>query len=83
MKIVGISKVDFKKDNGDHIKGCKFHCQYDIGKHGFGMACESVFVTDEKLGEEMAAFTKISDAVGCDLEVQYNKYGKVASASIN
>lgn len=69
MRIIGFKNVDFKTKEGDQIKGVSLFCLTE--EEGVeGTACERVFVTDQKANGW-------KPTVGEEIEVVYNKYGKV------
>ncbi|MEL7656881.1 MAG: hypothetical protein AAGU75_13355 [Bacillota bacterium] len=72
MKVIGFKKVDFVTPEKQSIKGIKVFVTYadPKDKNLNGSACESIFITEAKAGD----WTPV---VGKDIDVVYNKYGKV------
>lgn len=68
MKVVGFRKVDFRAENGSQISGTRLYCTFEDEKVS-GVGTEAFFVSDAKLD--------FVPAVGDEIQVIYNKYGKV------
>lgn len=77
MKIVGWKDVDFSTKDGVEIKGKSVHVAYEAPKdHGGGMLTDKFFLSDEKFGSyNIKGLYKAQS----DVELLYNKYGKVES----
>lgn len=75
MKIVGWKDVDFTTKDGTQITGKSVHVAFEAPKdHGSGMLTDHFFLNDEKFGESnIKALYKNQ----VDIEILYDKYGKV------
>lgn len=77
MKLIGIQRVDYTNKNGYHVLGYKLHtstpAKYD---DAFGEITEAVFVSDQVFGSCDHL------AVGDEISIAYNKYGKVTAVSV-
>ncbi|NCB74180.1 MAG: hypothetical protein EOM51_05490 [Clostridia bacterium] len=69
MKIIGVKRVDFTPKGEDPIKGYKVHCTLKA-EDTAGLACESFFVSDTKAAGWVPE-------VGREVELVYNKFGKI------
>ena len=77
MKLIGIQRVDYKNKNGYHILGYKLHTSALANtKDAIGEITEAVFVADQVFG----ACDNL--AVGDEIAIAYNKYGKVTAVSV-
>lgn len=77
MKLIGIQRVDYTNKNGYHILGYKLHTSVPAkSDDAIGEITEAVFVSDQAYG--------MCDhlAVGDEIAVAYNKYGKVTAVSV-
>lgn len=72
MTIIGKRKVEFDAQDGKHISGYSLFCSYPITKNGEGFGVEKIFLSDNKLAQ-CGYFPEIGD----EINVQYNRYGKV------
>ena len=70
MQIIGIRPSSFTGDDGTRVNGQNIYMTYPLDK-GEGMGAERVFVTNEKLVQ-----WPYRPAVGDEVEVIYNRYGK-------
>lgn len=71
MKIIGIRPSSFKgTDDGKQVSGQNIYLTYPL-ESGEGLGAERVFVTVEKLSQ-----WPYHPAVGDEVEVIYNRYGK-------
>lgn len=70
MKVIGFAERAFTpKDAKDEIRGVTIYYTYD-DKKITGMACDRVFVSENKLGSYKP---KLGDMIN----IVYNRYGKV------
>ena len=77
MKLIGIQRVDYTNKDGYHVLGYKLHtstpAKFD---DAIGEITEAVFVSDQVFG----ACDHL--AVGDEVSIAYNKYGKVTAVSV-
>lgn len=72
-KIIGIQPTAFDAKDGTHIEGTSIHLTSPIDpKRGKGEAGEKIFLTATKLAE-----VDFKPEVGNEIEVLYNRFGKV------
>lgn len=71
--IIGIRSSSFKGDQGDMITGKNIYYTYPLDK-GEGLGAERVFLTNDKLLKG-----GYSPAVGDNVEIEYNRFGKCAA----
>ena len=77
MKLIGIQRVDYTNKNGYHILGYKLHTSFPAkSQDAIGEITEAVFVSDQVFG------TCDHLAVGDEISIAYNKYGKVTAVSV-
>lgn len=78
-EITGISKTSFTpKDSTTPIEGTTFYISEPIDpKHGIGTKGDKFFLSRAKLAE--LTFTP---AIGQEIEIFYNRYGKVCSLKL-
>ena len=77
MKLIGIQRVDYTNKNGYHILGYKLHTSTPAkSDDAIGEITEGVFVSDQVFG------TCDHLAVGDEISIAYNKYGKVIAVSV-
>lgn len=77
MKLIGIQRVDYTNKNGYHILGYKLHTSIPAkSEDAIGEITEPVFVSDQVFG------TCDQLAVGDEISIAYNKYGKVTAVSV-
>lgn len=77
MKLIGIQRVDYTNRNGYHILGYKLHTSVPAKTNdSIGEITEAVFVSDQVFD------TCDHLAVGDEISVAYNKYGKVNGVSV-
>ena len=77
MKLIGIQRVDYTNKNGYHVLGYKLHtstpAKFD---DAIGEITEAVFVSEQ-------VFCSCEHlAVGDEISIAYNKYGKVTAVSV-
>ena len=70
--IIGIRPSSFKGDDGSTVSGVNIYYTYPLDK-GTGSGAERVFMTDAKLRD-----CGYSPAVGYDVQIEYNRFGRVA-----
>jgi hypothetical protein len=71
--VVGIEKVDYKNQNGNQVKGCKFHCVVETESPRVeGSLVETVYLSDRTINN----FGR-SPRVGDICNFLYNKYGNI------
>lgn len=73
MQIIGYQNMEFKGDKGEEVKGMQVFLGEDITKDGDGMRVTKIWLTPKKL-EELS----VQIALGVEVDVVYNRYGKVA-----
>ncbi len=69
MKIIGFKKVDFTPKGEQPIKGYKVFCTLK-DENTTGTSCDSFFVSDSRAAGWVPE-------VGKDVELVYNKFGKI------
>lgn len=72
MTIIGFRPSSFKGEQGDNVSGMNIYLTYPLEK-GTGQGSERVFLTDAKLNK-----VGYIPAVGDDVRIEYNRYGKPA-----
>lgn len=77
MKLIGIQRVDYTNKNGFHILGYRLHLSTPAERNDcIGEITDTVFVSDQ-------VFATCDDlAVGDEVSIAYNKYGKVSIISV-
>ena len=77
MKLIGIQRVDYTNKNGHHILGYKLHLSTPAERNdSIGEITDAVFVSDQ-------VFASCDHlAVGDEVSIAYNKYGKVSAVSV-
>lgn len=77
MKLIGIQRVDYTNKRGFHVKGYKLHLSTPAeGNDSIGEITDTVFVSDPVFA------TCDHLAVGDEVYIAYNKYGKVSAVSV-
>lgn len=77
MKLIGIQRVDYTNKNGYHVLGYKLHTSTPAKTDdAIGEITEGIFVADPVF------LTCDHLAVGDEISVAYNKYGKVTGVSV-
>lgn len=74
MKLIGFRKSDFLSKEGTSITGYTVYLSLPITGDGAGQACDRIYITDAKLAK--CGYTP---HVGDEVNVTYNKFGKVAA----
>lgn len=80
MEVIGIKDVNFKAKDGGTIRGVKLYVTDDFVTVDAGVACDSLFLSDSLLDRNNLDHDCIH--VGAHLDIQYNKYGKIQSVTI-
>lgn len=70
--VVGYRKVDFTGKDGQQVKGTSLFCSTNITENGSGIATEKFWLTPKLLDD-----TGYTPAVGDEIDISFNKYGKV------
>lgn len=77
MKLIGIQRVDYTNKNGYHVLGYKLHTSTPAkSDDSIGEITEGIFVSDSVFA------TCDHLAVGDQVSIAYNKYGKVTGVSV-
>ena len=77
MKLIGIQRVDYTNKNGYHVLGYKLHMAAPATRNdSIGEITDIVFVSDQVFGDCDHL------AVGDEISIAYNKYGKVTAVSV-
>ena len=77
MKLIGIQRVDYTNKGGFHVMGYKLHTSTPATRNDcIGEITDTVFVSDPVF------VTCDHLAVGDEISIAYNKYGKVSSVSV-
>ena len=77
MKLIGIQRVDYMNKNGYHVMGYKLHMSTPATRNdSIGEITATEFVSDSVF----AACDHL--AVGDEISIVYNKYGKVTVVSV-
>lgn len=80
MKVCGIRPVSFRdKKTNDLIEGLSVYYTFDLGKNGDGVGADKVFISSRVIDNAGGAVP----TVGQDIDILYNKYGKVAGYTIS
>lgn len=74
MKVEGYKRSNFNSADGTLITGYNLYVSYPLSGDGEGMACDRLYLTDDKLAK--CGYTP---SVGDEVNVTYNKYGKPAA----
>lgn len=77
MKLIGIQRVDYTNKNGYHILGYKLHTSTPAKNNvSIGEITDVIFVSDQVFS------TCDQLAVGDEISIAYNKYGKVSAVTV-
>ena len=77
MKLIGIQRVDYTNKNGFHILGYKLYTSTPAKTNdSIGEIADAVFVADQVF------FSCDQLAVGDEVNIAYNKYGRVSAVSV-
>ena len=77
MKLIGIQRVDYTNKGGSRVLGYRLHLSIPASRNDcIGEITDRVFVSDSVFS--------MSDhlAVGDEVSIAYNKYGKVSAVSV-
>lgn len=72
--VVGLRRVDFSDDSGKRITGYSLYVSRDGGPGMQGEECLKIFVSDRVLPSV--------PGVGDQIQIYYNRYGKVQEVEI-
>ena len=72
-KVIGIAPSSFVGDKGEKISGFNVYLSFPLAS-GSGHGAERVYLTDRKV--ENSGYMPV---VGDEVDLTYNKFGKVAS----
>lgn len=77
MKLIGIQRIDYTNKGGYHVSGYKLHMSTPATRNDcIGEITDTAFVCDTVF----AACDHL--AVGDEVSIAYNKYGKVSAVSV-
>lgn len=77
MRLIGIQRVDYTNKNGYRILGYRLHTSTPAKSNdSFGEITDAVFVSEQTF----ASCDQL--AVGDEISIAYNKYGKVSAVSV-
>ena len=77
MKLIGIQTVDYTNKNGYHVVGYKLHTSIPAKTNDcIGEITDSIYVSEEVY----ASCDQL--AVGDEIDVVYNKYGKAIGVTV-
>lgn len=77
MKLIGIQRVDYTNKNGYHVMGYRLHTSTPAMRNdSIGEMTDAVFVADPVFA------TCDHLAVGDEISISYNKFGKVSAISV-
>ena len=77
MKLIGIQRVDYTNKNGYHVMGYKLHMSTPATRNdSIGEITDTEFVSDSVFA------TCEHIAVGDEISIDYNKYGKVCAGAV-
>lgn len=74
FQVIGYRNVNFKGQDGNDVTGVSYYLTQPIDKNGEGLSTEKVFLSTAKVAEN-----GYRPQLGDRVEVQYNRYGKVAA----
>lgn len=75
--LLGVRVIDFKDKQGVAVDGVKLYVAYESGAEGLiGQETADLFINAEKCPEG------IEECVGTEIDIEYNRRGKVASVSL-
>ena len=80
MVIIGIKDVNFKAKDGGTVQGVRLYVTDDSVKVNVGVACEALFLSDSLLNRNNLRPGDFQ--LGDNVDVFYNKYGKISSVSV-
>lgn len=85
MTIKGIERVQYySKKNDRDVDGVRFHVE-GVDPNVVGSAVEGVYVSTTALQNMGCVISEnqYSDIIGCTLDVEYNRFGSIASLVIS
>lgn len=71
--LVGIRDLDFTGSDGSKVSGCNLYFTFEH-KDCDGVCTDKIFVSKKKFSE-----LSFIPEIGCDCQVHYNRFGKVAN----
>lgn len=75
--LVGYERSNFVTKDGKEITGCNLYIAQKINpKDGNGMRVDRVYLTDAKIE---SSSLNLKDALNQEINISYNKWGKVAA----
>ena len=74
FQVVGYRNVNFKGQDGKDVTGVSVYVTAPIEQNGEGYSTDKVFLSTAKVAE-----CGYRPALGDRIEVQYNRYGRVAA----
>lgn len=77
MKVIGFQEKSFKGDDGNIVEGMNIFCSYESDRIS-GVGAERIYCSMNKLNK-----SGYYPSLGDDIEVQYNRYGKIAGIRLN
>ena len=77
MRVIGLRQVDFKAQDGNKVQGLSVYVTFPIEENGTGEACDKLFLSASKV----VMMEKIPQ-VGDEINVTYNRWGKVQDVTI-
>lgn len=78
MKVIGYKQSNFRAKDGTAVEGYNIYCTYPFNSPiADGEACERLYISDKRLND-----CGYVPCVGDEVEVMYNRFGKVASIKI-
>lgn len=73
-QVIGYRNVNFKGQDGNDVTGVSIFVTLPIEKNGEGYSTEKIFLSTAKVAE-----CGYRPQLGDKVEVQYNRYGRVAA----
>lgn len=80
MEVIGIKEVNFKAKDGGIVQGVRLYVTDDSVTVNAGVACEALFLSDNLLAKNNLRPGDFQ--LGDQLDICYNKYGKISSVSV-
>ena len=77
MKVIGLKEVEFIGKDGNTVRGTQVYFQELIKSGGRGFTCDKFFLSEKKK-QELPEPIELGD----EIELLFNRYGKVASITI-
>lgn len=83
MTVIGVRTTRFKGNDGNEVSGISLYLSAPITKYGVGQSAEKVFLSDRRAGGLLQDVGgKLENLLGAELDVYYNRYGKVESVVV-